>query len=131
MLKTIKDSETGDVVKKTEIVKSAEIKIDEKNLSAVKLGMKKVAEEGTASNVFEDFFVDVAGKTGTAEVSKGSNNGIFVAFAPYDNPQIAVAVVIEHGTGGYLAAPIAKAIFTQYFSNLEISDLYSVNTLNR
>ncbi len=131
LLKMIKDSETGDVVKKTEIVKSAEIKIDEKNLSAVKLGMKKVAEEGTASNVFEDFFVDVAGKTGTAEVSKGSNNGIFVAFAPYDNPQIAVAVVIEHGTGGYLAAPIAKAIFTQYFSNLEISDLYSVNTLNR
>lgn len=131
ILKTIKDSETGDVIKNSMPEVSAKIDIDEKNLNLVKLGMKKVAEEGTASNVFEDFFVEVAGKTGTAEVSKGSNNGIFVAFAPYDNPQIAVAIVIEHGTGGYLAAPIAKAMFTQYFTNKDISDLYVVNSLNR
>jgi len=131
ILKTIKDSETGDVIKSTMPEVSAKIDIDEKNLNLVKLGMKKVAEEGTASNVFEDFFIEVAGKTGTAEVSRGSNNGIFVAFAPYDNPQIAVAIVIEHGTGGYLAAPIAKAMFTQYFTNNDISDLYTVNSLNR
>ncbi len=131
ILKTIKDSETGDIIKNSMAEVSTKIDIDDKNLKAVKLGMKKVAEEGTASNVFEDFFIQVAGKTGTAEVSKGSNNGIFVAFAPYDNPQIAVAIVIEHGTGGYLAAPIAKAMFTQYFSNKDISDLYTVNSLNR
>ena len=131
ILKTIKDSETGSVIKNATAEISAEIDIDETNLKAVKLGMKKVAEEGTASNVFEDFFIEVAGKTGTAEVSKGSNNGIFVAFAPYDNPQIAIAIVIEHGTGGYLAAPIAKAMFTQYFTNKDISDLYTVNSLNR
>ena len=131
ILKTIKDSETGDIIKASSPEISAKIDIDETNLKAVKLGMKKVAEEGTASNVFEDFFVEIGGKTGTAEVSKGSNNGIFVAFAPYDNPQIAIAIVIEHGTGGYLAAPIAKAMFTQYFTNKEISDLYTVNSLNR
>ncbi|MBQ2897351.1 MAG: penicillin-binding protein 2 [Clostridia bacterium] len=131
ILKMVKDSNSGEVVEKSNINIVDRIEIDSKNLNAVKLGMKKVAEEGTASNVFEDFFVEIAGKTGTAEVSRGSNNGIFVAFAPYDNPQIAVAIVIEHGTGGYLAAPIAKAMFTQYFSNKEISDLYSVNTLNR
>lgn len=131
ILKNIKDSETGDVIKSSMAEVTAEIDIDEKNLKAVKLGMKKVAEEGTASNVFEGFFIDVAGKTGTAEVSKGSNNGIFVAFAPYDNPQIAIAIVIEHGTGGYLAAPIAKAMFTQYFTNNDISDLYTINSLNR
>jgi len=131
IVKMVKDSETGDIIKKTEVTVVDDISIDKANLDAVKLGMKKVAEEGTASNVFEDFFIEVAGKTGTAEVSKGSNNGIFVAFAPYDNPKIAVAIVIEHGTGGYLAAPIAKAMFTEYFSNKEIIDLYSVNTLNR
>ena len=131
ILKAIKDSETGDTIKKTNTEIAAEIDIGENNLELVKLGMKKVAEEGTASNVFEDFFVEVAGKTGTAEVSKGSNNGIFVAFAPYDNPQIAVAIVIEHGTGGYLAAPIAKAMFTQYFTSKDINDLYTVNSLNR
>lgn len=131
ILKMIKDSETGDVVKKSDVTVVDKIDIKEENLNAVKLGMKKVAEEGTASNVFDGFFVEVGGKTGTAEVSKGSNNGIFVAFAPYDNPQIAVAIVIEHGTGGYLAAPIAKAMFTEYFTNQEISDLYTVNELNR
>ena len=131
ILKNIKDSETGDIVKGSAPEISDKIDIDEKNLNAVKLGMKKVAEEGTASNVFEDFFIEVAGKTGTAEVSKGSNNGIFVTFAPYDDPQIAIAIVIEHGTGGYLAAPIAKAMYTQYFENKDITDLYTINSLNR
>ena len=91
--------------------------------------MAWLGDEGTASNVFEDFFIEVGGKTGTAEVSKGSNNGLFVAFAPYDNPQIAVAVVIEHGTGGYLAAPVAKAVFEEYFSEKSIDDIYEVKKL--
>jgi len=93
--------------------------------------MKKVTEEGTASTVFKDFFINIAGKTGTAEVSRGSNTGVFVAFAPYDDPQIAIAIVIEHGTAGYLAAPVAKAVFEEYFQNDGINDLYTVKTLNK
>ena len=71
--------------------------------------------------------VKVAGKTGTSQVvkirdSKGQvpyqyrDHALFVAFAPYSNPEVAVAVVIEHGEhGGAAAAPIAGQILRSYF----------------
>ena len=129
LLKYVKDSETGDIIKEQKPVVKSEIKLKTETVDAIKRGMRRVADEGTASSVFSDFFIEVAGKTGTAEVSRGSNNGIFVAFAPYDNPQIAIAVVIEHGTGGYLAAPVAKAVFEEYFGEKVIDDLYEVKKL--
>ena len=131
LIKSVKDYNDGSVIKENKPVITGKIDIDSDNLTAVQKGMEKVAQEGTASSVFEDFFIDIAGKTGTAEVSRGSNNGIFVAYAPAKNPQIAIAIVIEHGTGGYLAAPIAKAVFEEYFTDKEIVDLYTLNTLNR
>ncbi|MBB4935556.1 peptidoglycan glycosyltransferase [Lipingzhangella halophila] len=56
--------------------------------------------------------MEVAGKTGTAETGDGPTHNWFISFAPADDPQIAVAVVIEHGgaTGGEVAAPVAKSI---------------------
>ncbi|MEY9214498.1 penicillin-binding protein 2 [Thermobifida halotolerans] len=56
--------------------------------------------------------IQVAGKTGTAEVGDGDTHNWFISFAPADDPQVAVAVVIERGnaSGGVLAAPVAKAI---------------------
>ena len=51
-----------------------------------------------------------------ASVSDGTANGIFVAYAPFDDPEIAVCVVVEHGAHGNSIAPIAKAIFDEYFS---------------
>lgn len=130
LLKCIKNSETGEIIKegKAEVIEN--MNISEETLNAVKKGMRRVTDEGgTASSVFSDFFINVAGKTGTAEVSKGSNNGIFVAFAPYESPKLAIAVVIEHGTGGYLAAPVAKAVFEEYFKDKEIEDKYATKVL--
>ena len=100
------------------------IEIDAKHHKLIMEGMRSVAEEGTASSVFKDFEVSVGGKTGTAEVSKGSNNGVFVAFAPYENPQISISVVVEHGSHGNSIAPIAKEIIKKYFTGdfLEYSD---------
>ena len=129
LLKYVKDSETGELIKEENKDVVEKINLDEETIKVIKQGMKRVAEEGTASSVFGDFFIEVGGKTGTAEVSKGSNNGIFVAFAPYDEPKIAVAVVIEHGTGGYLAAPVAKAAFEEYFGEKSIEDSYKVKVL--
>ena len=67
---------------------------------------------------FEDFKYDFARKTGTSEQSyKGVNldNGVFIAFAPRDNPKLAVAVVVpEGGFGSQSAAPIARKIFDAY-----------------
>lgn len=91
------------------------IEIAPDNLRAVQNGMRLVAKSGTASATFADFPIAIAAKTGTAENGSGSNNGIFVAYAPADNPQIAVSVVVEHGLHGSSIAPVAKAIFEEYF----------------
>jgi len=78
--------------------------------------MYLTAAEGTAANVFANYPVGIGCKTGTASVSDGTANGIFVAYAPFDDPEIAVCVVVEHGAHGNSIAPIAKAIFDEYFS---------------
>lgn len=122
LLKTVKNTQTGQIVKESSSEILEKIEISQSTLSAVKNGMKKVTEEGTAEAAFKDFSIKVGGKTGTAEVPNGSSNGIFVAFAPFDNPEIAVAIVLEHGGHGSEAAPIARAIFETYFNNKTIVD---------
>ncbi len=78
--------------------------------------MKRVADEGSASEVFSNYGIQVGGKTGTAQVGDGSNNAVFIAYAPFDDPQIAVSVVLEHGVRGTNAAQVAKDIFDEYFN---------------
>ncbi len=81
----------------------------------VKEGMYKVVHEGTgrAANIP---FVDVAGKTGTSQNPHGKDHAWFIGFAPYDHPEIAFSVIVENGgSGGAVAAPIARKILVQYF----------------
>lgn len=96
-----------------------QIPVKQSTIDAVKAGMVAVVnkQDGTAANAFKDFPFDVAGKTGTAEtgIANESSNGLFVCYAPYDDPQIAIVVVVEHGVWGSYAAPIAKDILTAYF----------------
>ena len=75
---------------------------------------------GTAYNVFKNFNIEVAGKTGSAEAGKDANgkdkvNAWFVCFAPYDKPEVAVVVMIENGGHGNYAAEVARDVLTQYF----------------
>lgn len=115
LLKAVKSNEKEEfVVEKASEIKN-KIDIDEDNLDAILKGMQLVASEGTASGAFADFPIKTAGKTGSAQVSKGSSNGIYIGFAPFDNPQIAVAVVVEHGGSGGSVSYIAKDIFDFYF----------------
>lgn len=116
LVKKVKEYSSTNVIKEIEPEIAEQIKISAKSHKLIMEGMRSVAEEGTASSVFKDFEVPVGGKTGTAEVSQGSNNGIFVAFAPYDNPQIAISVIVEHGSHGNSIAPIAKEIIKKYFT---------------
>lgn len=103
--------------------------ISPRNLKLVKQGMLAVVNEpgGTGANA-RLWDVKVAGKTGTSQVVKLDENrkrrmgyqyqdhALFVSFAPYDRPEIAVAVVVEHGGGGgAVAAPIAGRIMRHYF----------------
>lgn len=99
--------------KKPEVMADAEI--DEKNIESVKRGMRAVLSEGgTASSYFEGFKVKVAGKTGTAE-NAGSDHAVFICFAPYDKPEVAIAVVLEHGAWTRFTGAIARDLLTEYF----------------
>lgn len=96
------------------------IPVKDSTIEAVKAGMVAVTHrnDGTAASVFKDFPFTVAGKTGTSETGREateSSNGLFVCYAPYDDPQIAIVVVVEHGVWGSWTAPIAKDIMMAYF----------------
>jgi penicillin-binding protein 2 len=85
--------------------------ISERNLEIVREAMRQAVEWGTA-NQLKTLKVSSAGKTGTAEDPQGKEPyGWFTAFAPYENPEIVVTVMIEHGGEGYYSAePVAKEI---------------------
>lgn len=100
----------------------SEFDISDKNYKAVIDGMAAASSEGTASAVFSGYSQKVASKTGTASVPSGTANGIFVAFAPADDPQIAVAIVVEHGAHGNSVAPAAKQVFDAYFKIKSVED---------
>ena len=78
-------------------------------------GMLAVTEDGTASAVFSDCPIPVLGKSGSAQVGRGRANGIFILAAPVEAPEIAVAVVIEHGASGNNAARVARDILDAWF----------------
>ncbi len=116
IVKRVKDQSTGENLIDVNPEVLSQVNIKHSNLSAVLEGMRSVTgEDGTASSAFRGFPITVAGKTGTAQRRDGSDNGIFVGFAPYENPQIALAIVIEHGKSGSNTAPVARHILTEYF----------------
>lgn len=85
-------------------------------ISMVQQAMAEVCEEGgTAYSTFGDYGIKVAAKTGTAEIPNHSDNTLFIAYAPYDKPEIAVAVVLEYGKNGANSQAVAKDIFDKYF----------------
>lgn len=100
-----------------ELLSDAQIPAD--TVETLKSAMKKVVDDGTASSTFVGYKYSVGGKTGTAQVAGGSDNVIFVGFAPYDNPEIVVTVFLEHGDLSRNAAQVAKEIFDCYFERLE------------
>ncbi len=115
---------TGEVVKQNKPEVLNEVSVSEETLAEVKKAMAGVTSgEGTAAWLFADVpQFSGGGKTGTAQIgSKGTAkgemyNGMFVAFAPYDDPQIAFAGVVEYGGhGGDTAGYVAKEAFIQYF----------------
>ena len=94
------------------------ITMSPENVNAVKSGMEKVTEEGgTASVAFKNYPIPTGGKTGSASVSKGqvahgrAAYGWYVGFAPLNDPEIAVCVVIYDAGHGANAAPVAKSIY--------------------
>ena len=89
-------------------------KVDKKYFPIVFQGMSMVFESGTArSSRIEG--IDMCGKTGTVQNSRGKDHSIFVGFAPRENPKIAMAIVVENaGFGSTYAAPIFSLLVEQY-----------------
>jgi len=131
-------SSSGEIVleKKSEVVEK--INISALNTQTIKKGMYDVinGSGGTARGLFAGTGIEAGGKTGTAQAGKyrpdPKNNpnyyveyqdhSWFVAFAPYDKPQIAVAAVVFQGGYGSGAAPIAREIIKQYLTPIEVKD---------
>lgn len=100
--------------------KEERLNVQSKNVQAILKGMKGVTSEsgGTAYSTFADFDIEVGGKTGSAQVGQNGKEGAhawFVGFAPYDNPEIAVVVLVEKGGSGGYTAGVAKEIMAEYF----------------
>jgi penicillin-binding protein 2 len=91
--------------------------IRDRDLEPIRLGMRRAVLEGSGRFYANPVNVPTAGKTGTAQNPRGRDHGWFVGYAPFENPEIIVAVLIENGGfGSVSAAPIASLILEQYVS---------------
>ncbi|MDD3314254.1 MAG: penicillin-binding protein 2 [Syntrophaceticus sp.] len=119
------ESPDGQVISEFGSHQVDQIDASQENLALVREAMKRVAQSGgTASGVFNGFPMQVGAKTGTAESGWGKEiyHGVFVAFAPADDPQIAFAGIIEEGYHGSTSAgPIARVVFEKYFGFDDVS----------
>ncbi len=108
----------GEVVKQFAPEETGSIKISDGTLNLIREALHDVGREGgTAGYIFTDFPISMASKTGTAENSHGDDHGWFVAYAPFEDPRVAVAVIVEQGGfGSDAAAPIARKIFEAAFN---------------
>jgi penicillin-binding protein 2 len=108
------NTDTGEVLRPSYRVR--QIPISEHNFEIVKRGMELVVEAGTARRAQIEG-IPVAGKTGTSENPQGKDHSVFIAYAPADDPKIAVGVIIENaGYGSTAAAPIASLMIEQYLT---------------
>ncbi len=107
-------------VDETGITVVEDLPISDKTFTAVKEGMRLVATKQGIRFVFNKIKTPVACKTGTSQVwidGKKENNGFLVTFAPYKNPEIAIASVVELAGSGTETAEITSAIIDYYYSN--------------
>ena len=116
-------SPEGEVLYQKSPTISTVVNADPDDFDIVKQGMRGVVlPGGTASSIFYKFGVDIAAKTGTAQTGEAGAtgekdyHGIFVAFAPYDDPEVAFACVIEYGYhGGTSGGLVCKAVLEEYY----------------
>lgn len=123
LVKGIYNASTGLCMEEEKIKVVDNLHMKEENFNAIIDGMIACAQKGTAAGVFgTSYSISAGAKTGTASVPEGSANGVFVAFAPADNPQIAVSVIVEHGAHGNYTGSVARDIFDAYFAETAGSD---------
>jgi len=98
----------------------SQVEMSESTLAAVKQGMGDLVKSGSVSRQFKECVVSAGAKTGSAQTGESVANGVFVCFAPFDEPEIAVAVAIERGGSGAALASTAVEILNAYFAPSDI-----------
>ena len=105
------------------------VEMSEETKEAVTTGMHNLTT-GSLGGVFADCVVSAGAKTGSAQVGTDIANGVFVCYAPYEDPEIAVAIVIEKGGAGAALASTAVEIVNAYFSDaIDRGEIVAENTL--
>lgn len=143
LVRSIKTYDYSDTVEGSEAEVLGTIEISDATRELVMQGMSEVtAEGGTAATTFADYPIAVGGKTGSAEMSElidpenpdlGSveyTNGLFIAFAPFDDPEIVVCVVGEGAEHGSSVAPVVRDILDAYFAEEEPDTVGTVQEEN-
>ena len=112
---------------------ASQLDMDEKTVACINEGMKMTVSDysGTANSYLSDYPISIAAKTGTAQHgSGGSDNASFVCYAPADDPQIAIAVYVEHGAQGGNLANVVRPILDAFFSQeSKYETTYNENTV--
>lgn len=118
LLKSVKSSDYTEVLSEYEPEIRSEIEISDTNLTAIKEGMRMAAANGSMGVQFANSPVTVGAKTGSAQVTgQATANATLIVFAPYEDPEIAIAIVVEKGGSGSRVSAIAADIVEYYFSN--------------
>ena len=113
-VKSINSHDFSEVIYETPIEVLSDMGMTDYTYETVLSGMLQSSQDSSGF-VWADFDMPVASKTGTPQTTTKTVNSTFICFAPADDPQIAIAVVIEKGWQGYTAAPVAKEILQYYF----------------
>jgi penicillin-binding protein 2 len=128
LVKFFKNPNTGELI--TVSFKKRELEVDQKNFDLVRQGMYLVVNGSGTAHAIRTPVVDIAGKTGTAQNPHGRDHSWFIAFAPYENPKIAICVLVENaGFGAAVAAPIAQRLIIKYLTGQ--SDESEINESNQ
>lgn len=130
LLKNVKTYDNASVVEVYDEKPLNVVDMDDDTVEAVLSGMKRLTESGSIASYFRSCNISAGAKTGTAQTGSTNANGVFICFAPYDDPEIAVALVIEKGNHGSALAAAAVEILNSYFSTAaEVSSITGENTL--
>jgi penicillin-binding protein 2 len=128
------ETPSGEVLQRFQPIVRGHLHADPGNLAAVRKALLAVVKNGTGQRAYLHD-VEVAGKTGTSqvvslekeragkEVRRFRNHAWFVAYAPADDPQVVVSIIVEHGgQGGEVAAPLARRFLASYFSRSQVAE---------
>nr|WP_302647814.1 penicillin-binding transpeptidase domain-containing protein [uncultured Dysosmobacter sp.] len=130
LLKNVKSYDNSAIIATGDTEPLNTLNISDSTLQAVKKGMLGYTTNGgSVAGPFQNCVVSAGAKTGTAQIGGSMKNGVFVAFAPYDEPEIAVALVLEKADAGAVLATTAVDIINAYFDREDTASILPENQL--